>query len=58
MILFHLYNMRIAEDRLVYSYAPRADNCRKKVCANEIYLVYHLGQKILALELMDKYFEL
>lgn len=50
--------MRIAEDRLVYSYAPRADNCRKKVCANEIYLVYHLGQKILALELMDKYFEL
>lgn len=56
LLLYGLYEMRLAEDRLQYSYTPRADNVRKGVCAYEIYFVYYLGQKILALELMDKYF--
>ena len=58
MVLWDLFYIRLNEDRLYFSYVPRADNLRKRVCAYEVFLVYHLGQKILCLELMDKYFEL
>ena len=56
MVLYDLHHIRLNEDRLYFSYVPRADNLRKRVCAYELFLVYHLGQKILALEYMDKYF--
>lgn len=34
MLLEDLYKMRLADDRLSYSYVPKADNVRKGVCAN------------------------
>ena len=32
-IYYFLYEIRLAEDRLIYSYTTRSDNCRKGVAA-------------------------